>query len=90
MKGDTIRTSTKSHAHTVPCSSPQSTVASPCPKHERIRYDVLAWPWKSFSIFPVDMSMRRMCASRVVARYVWLSWDGTIDVTGSVVENGGK
>ena len=42
LKGDMIRTSTRSHAHTVRCSSPQSTVASPCPQHERIRYDVLA------------------------------------------------
>ena len=38
---------------------------------------------KSFSIFPVDASMRRTCASRVVARYVWPSCEGTTEVTGS-------
>ena len=77
------RTSTRSHAHTFPSSSPHTTLASPCPKHAQIRYDALAWPLKSFSILPVDMSMRRAWASSVVARYVWLSCEGTTAVTGA-------
>lgn len=77
-------TSTRSHAQTRPSSSPQTTLASACPKHARHRYDVCVCPPKELSILPVPISKRRTCESRVATRKVVPSADGITDVTGSV------
>lgn len=76
-------TSNRSQAQTMPFSSPATTVASPCPKQALHRYEELLCPVKSLSIFPLVVSMRRICESRVVTRKVWESWVGTTAVTGA-------
>lgn len=53
-------TSKRSHAHTIPCSSPATLDASPYPKHDLHLYEVTVCPVKSFNIFPVAASMRRV------------------------------
>jgi hypothetical protein len=76
-------TSRRSQAQMAPFSSPAMTLASPCPKQARQRYEEWTWPVKSLSSFPAIASMRRMCPSSVITRYVDSSWVGTTDVTGS-------
>jgi len=63
-------TSRRSQAQMTPSSSPAMTVASLCPKQARQRYEVWTWPEKSLSNFPEIASMRRMCPSSVITRYV--------------------
>lgn len=76
-------TSRRSQAQMAPFSSPATTLASPCPTQARQRYEEWTWPEKSLSSFPAIASMRRMCPSSVITRYVDSSWVGTTDVTGS-------
>ena len=76
-------TSSKSQAQTNPPSSPQTTLASACPKHARHRYEEFAWPEKELRSLPVDMSISRMVESSVATRMVCSSIEGTIDVIGS-------
>jgi hypothetical protein len=61
-------TSRRSQAQMAPFSSPATTLASPCPKQARQRYEEWTWPEKSLSSFPVIASMRRMCPSSVITR----------------------
>lgn len=78
------RTSSKSHSHTFPFSSPHTTFDSSSPKHPRIRYESFLWPTNLFSIFPVDASISRKLESRQVTRKVCPSCVGTTFVTDSV------
>lgn len=68
VHGSEQLTSRMSQAQMEPFSSPATTLASPCPKQARHRYEVWAWPEKSLSNLPVMASMRRMCPSRVITR----------------------